>query len=153
MTSEPPAPAASALVVDTNILVRAVLGRRVLDLVIANASRVRFITPESAYEELARHLPAILVRRGIPEPATRRLLDETLHTLPSLVRPIPDETFADQAAMAKARLAGRDENDWPFAALALKLGCPIWTEDTDFFGTGIATWTTNRIEVFFGSQS
>ena len=24
-----------------------------------------------------------------------------------------------------------------------------WTEDTDFFGAGVATWTTDRIEVYF----
>jgi hypothetical protein len=28
------------------------------------------------------------------------------------------------------------------------LGCPIWTEDTDFFGCGVATWTTDRVEIY-----
>ncbi len=30
----------------------------------------------------------------------------------------------------------------------LVLDCPIWTEDSDFFGTGVATWTTDRIHLF-----
>jgi hypothetical protein len=32
--------------------------------------------------------------------------------------------------------------------------CPqaIWTEDTDFFGTGIAVWTSDRIEIFLKEQ-
>nr|WP_255779054.1 PIN domain-containing protein [Mycetohabitans sp. B8] len=24
----------------------------------------------------------------------------------------------------------------------------VWTEDADFFGTGVATWTTNRIQFY-----
>ena len=28
-----------------------------------------------------------------------------------------------------------------------------WTEDADFFGTGIAVWTTNRIEIFLKKQA
>jgi hypothetical protein len=26
--------------------------------------------------------------------------------------------------------------------------CPTWTEDQDFFGSGVATWTTDRIELY-----
>jgi len=33
-------------------------------------------------------------------------------------------------------------------AAALALGCPIWTEDTDFFGCGVATWTSDRVRMF-----
>jgi hypothetical protein len=29
----------------------------------------------------------------------------------------------------------------------------VWTEDEDFFGTGIAVWTTNRIEIFLKAQA
>ncbi|MBK6595685.1 MAG: nucleotide-binding protein, partial [Burkholderiales bacterium] len=25
----------------------------------------------------------------------------------------------------------------------------VWTEDADFFGTGVATWTTDRIALYF----
>lgn len=31
----------------------------------------------------------------------------------------------------------------------MTLGCPVWTEDADFFGTGDATWTTDRIALYF----
>lgn len=32
--------------------------------------------------------------------------------------------------------------------------CPqaIWTEDTDFFGAGIAVWSSDRIEIFLKEQ-
>jgi predicted nucleic acid-binding protein len=32
--------------------------------------------------------------------------------------------------------------------LALLLDVPIWTEDQDFFGAGIATWTTDRVQLY-----
>ncbi|MEJ8820440.1 PIN domain-containing protein [Variovorax humicola] len=28
------------------------------------------------------------------------------------------------------------------------IGRPVWTEDADFFGTGIATWTTDRVALY-----
>lgn len=43
-----------------------------------------------------------------------------------------------------------EEHYWPILACALALHCPIWTEDTDFFGCGAATWTSNNIEIFLG---
>ncbi|MEI7764537.1 MAG: PIN domain-containing protein [Comamonadaceae bacterium] len=33
-------------------------------------------------------------------------------------------------------------------ACAMTIACPVWTEDADFFGTGIATWTTDRVELY-----
>ncbi|MGH9737643.1 MAG: PIN domain-containing protein [Candidatus Acidiferrales bacterium] len=33
-----------------------------------------------------------------------------------------------------------------------RVACGVWSEDADFFGTGIAVWTTNRIEIFLKEQ-
>jgi len=56
--------------------------------------------------------------------------------------------YGDFEAEARERLEMRDQEDWPILATALALGCPIWTEDSDFFGCGVATWTSNRVQVF-----
>ncbi|WP_409409226.1 PIN domain-containing protein [Acidithiobacillus ferriphilus] len=48
----------------------------------------------------------------------------------------------------KARIARRDERDWPAVAASLLLDCPIWTEDRDFFGAGVAAWTTETISIY-----
>jgi predicted nucleic acid-binding protein len=94
------------IVLDANILIRAVLGRRVRQLLEEYESReIRFYAPDGDFEEEARQ-----------------------------------------------RLRGRDEEDWPVLAAGLALACPIWSEDTDFFGTGAAVWTTNRIEIFLNAQ-
>ncbi|MFM8526440.1 MAG: PIN domain-containing protein [Cyanobacteriota bacterium] len=36
-------------------------------------------------------------------------------------------------------------------AMALQLECAIWTEDQDFFHTGVATWTTAIVERYLKS--
>jgi len=38
-------------------------------------------------------------------------------------------------------------------ARALSLSCAIWTEDADFFGIGVAVWTSDRVEIFLRAQS
>jgi hypothetical protein len=50
-------------------------------------------------------------------------------------------------AEAQQRLRGRDGEDRPVLAVALPLSCDIWTEDTDFFGTGVAVWTSDWVEI------
>jgi predicted nucleic acid-binding protein len=62
-------------------------------------------------------------------------------------------TRVGREAEARQRLRGRDEEDWPVLAAALSLSCAIWTEDTDFFGTGVAVWTSDRVEIFLKEQS
>jgi predicted nucleic acid-binding protein len=140
---------AKALVLDANILVRAVLGRRVISLLEKYAGQVYFLTPEVAYQEIRSHLPGILTRRGVPPAEVHQLLEqEVLERLPRLVVPMPREVYADFEPEARRRLAGRDEADWSFLALTLRLECPIWTEDSDFFGSGVATWITDRVEIY-----
>jgi predicted nucleic acid-binding protein len=89
-------------------------------------------------------LPEILERRGEPVSDVAAALEYLQHR----VEPITAETYAAYERDAKERLRGRDEEDWPVIAMALALGCPVWTEDSDFFGSGIATWVTGRVEIF-----
>ena len=49
---------------------------------------------------------------------------------------------------ARERLGERDPEDWPILASSLAVGCPVWTEDTDFFGCGVPTWTSSRVEMY-----
>jgi predicted nucleic acid-binding protein len=137
------------LVVDANILIRAVLGRRVNALLQSYAGRVDFLAPDSAYREARERIPGILSRRGGDlQPAT-----EHLESLTRVVQPVELEGYSALEETARARLKGRDEKDWPILALALTNNFPIWTEDADFFGTGVATWTTNRVEIFLREAS
>lgn len=152
MSSELSAVGTRALILDANILVRAVLGRRVLALLLAYATHIHFLAPEIAFTDVRRHLPGILIKRGLSTEAVTRLVEqEVLGRLPALITPAPHGSYANFEGRARRRLAGRDEADWPFVALALRLACPIWTEDQDFFGIGVPTWTADRVEIYLQS--
>jgi predicted nucleic acid-binding protein len=137
------------LILDANILIRAVLGRRVRALFTKYGNKVEFFAPDTVFVEAREHLPALLERRSVPvAPAL-----EYLNSFGALIQIIDLETYGEFEGMARRRLAGRDLDDWPLLAAALALRCPIWTEDTDFFGCGVATWTTDRVELYLSEAS
>ena len=133
-----------ALVLDANILIRAVLGHRVRRIIEKYADSVSFFVPESAYSEAEEHLAALVTKRGGDQAMARGSL-RAMVGLADLVSP---DLYGDYEAEARQRLGPRDPEDWPILASALALGCPIWTEDTDFFGCGVASWTSDRVEIF-----
>lgn len=138
------------IVLDANILIRAVLGRRVRELVETySAKGVRFFAPDVAFDDAGKYLPQILMKKA------RSYIDvpSALQYLRNFIEPVPPELYFLFESEARKRLSGRDENDWKILASALGLGCPVWTEDADFFGTGIAAWTTNRIEIYLQQQT
>ena len=133
-----------ALVVDANILVRAVLGKRVRGVIEAYAGQVSFFVPEAAHFEAEEHLTALVIKRG-GDPGKALAF---LRSLARVVELIGSEVYGEFEAEARQRLGQRDPEDWPILASALAIGCPIWTEDTDFFGCGVPTWTSSRVEMF-----
>lgn len=138
------------IVLDANILIRAVLGKRVRQLLETySAQGVRFFAPDVAYADAEEYLPGLLIKRGRPDAD----VSAALAYLQSLIETIGQETYSLFEAEARQRLRGRDEEDWPVLATAMSLSCAIWTEDTDFFGAGIAVWTSDRVEIFLKAQS
>lgn len=138
------------IVLDANIVVRAVPGRRVKHLVETYGEvGVRFFAPESAFADAEKYLPQLLVKRGLPSAD----VTSAIAYFRQLIEPLSLEFYGVFENDARERLRGRDEDDWHALAAALCLGCPIWSEDTDFFGTGIAVWNTKRVEIFLRQQS
>lgn len=135
------------LVLDANILIRAVLGRRVRQIILGHSERVSFFAPEVAFADARRYLPTLLEKRAVGAAAVAQAL-LTLEHLETVVHPVTEDSYVAHRTTAMARIAARDENDWPILATALMLDCPVWTEDQDFFGTGVPTWTSDRIELF-----
>jgi PIN domain len=79
------------IVVDANILVRAVLDKRMKSLLETYAGReARLFTPEVAFHDIQKSLPEILAKRS--------------------------KSGGD---LSVCRLHGRDENDWPVLPTAL----------------------------------
>ena len=137
------------IVLDANILIRAILGRRVHQLIDTYASQgVRFFAPDVAFEDAEKYLPPLLKKRGKPDVDVSASLDY----LRNFIEPVAPDLYVTFESESRLRLRGRDENDWQVLATALALACGIWTEDVDFFGTGIAVWTTDRIEIFLKAE-
>ena len=133
-----------AIVLDANILIRAVLGRRVRELIFNNVATVKFFAPDVAYADARKYLPALLKKRGVDSNVLMLVLDR----LEGVVQSIDAELYEGMQQQALKRIAVRDEDDWPVLACAMTLGCSVWTEDKDFFGTGVATWTSDRIALY-----
>ncbi len=135
----------SMLVLDANILIRAVLGNRVRTLLTTYAGVVDFFTPEVCMADAQKYLPMLFEKRSLPaEPALT-----LLSSLECLLHIVDENVYKSLAEDARLRIKSRDIRDWPIVATALTLNCPIWTEDQDFFGSGIPTWTTDRIHIYF----
>jgi predicted nucleic acid-binding protein len=103
-----------AIVLDANILIRAVLGKRVLELIFDNVSTVKFFAPDVAYADARKYLPALLKKRGVDCSAAMLVLDR----LECFVQSIDAELYAGMQQQALQRIAVRDADDWPVLTCA-----------------------------------
>ena len=134
------------LIIDASTLVaeaprqrgRALLARQRLSL---------FIAAEQWSEtehELDRRTAIIIARNDLDRGQAEALRADIRRIVTQQVRVAPAEAYADRLAEAYRRVP-RDSQDAPTVALALTLGCAIWTLDRDFFGCGLPTWTTETL--------
>jgi predicted nucleic acid-binding protein len=126
---------ARAIVLDANILLRAVLGPRVRTLIERYADTITLLTPQSCVDETREYLPELCIQRGWSIAAAIDLLDALLTSI----------VAARCGSRSRRRIASRDPDDWPAVAVSIALNAPIWTENGDFFGSGVATWTTINV--------
>ena len=137
------------LVIDANILIRAVLGSRVRGLIEHYCNSVAFYIAEANVDEAEFYLSTELAaKRGLSEEVWRQVFEGVLNA----VQIIADDVLIEVKTEAKARIASRGVNDWPAVAAALLLDCPVWTEDKDFLGAGVATWTTATVEIYLADS-
>jgi predicted nucleic acid-binding protein len=96
------------------------------------------------YHELRQRV-ALLVERGhlAAAPAVE-LLNEALAAVAARITVVPPDVYAERLEEARRRIP-RDPRDAPTVAVALTLGCGIWTDDHDFFGCGLPVWTTQTL--------
>ncbi len=132
------------IVLDANILLRAVFGTRVRVIFETFEDSTNFFSPDACFQDAREYIPDVAARRGIDASACSLVLDH----IGQIVESVDRSLYEAYEQLARERVSPRDPEDWPVAAVALLLGIPIWTEDQDFFGTGIASWTTGKVEVY-----
>ncbi len=132
------------LVLDANILLRAVFGIRVRNLLETYEDSVSFYAPDICFTDARRYIPSIAEKRRI-DPGPGILV---LNHLSRLVEVVGRALYEEFEASARERMISRDEEDWPIVATSLLLKCPVWTEDRDFFGSGVSTWSTETVDLY-----
>jgi predicted nucleic acid-binding protein len=136
--------ARKGLVLDANILIRAVFGQRVRQILEAYEDVAGFYSPDVCFQDARKYIPDLSERRGFDPAVGLSVLDQ----IGRMVEPVDRSLYEDYENLARERVLTRDADDWPIIAVALLLDFPIWTEDQDFFGSGVATWTTDRVELY-----
>ena len=132
------------IVLDANILLRAVWGSQVQDMLQTYDDRIDFYSVELCFEEAREHMPSIARQRRKDLAAGMASLNKLREMIDILDAGMYEECKED----AIFRTGSRDHDDWPLLAISLLLECPIWTEDQDFFGCGVATWSTRNVGIY-----
>jgi predicted nucleic acid-binding protein len=135
---------AKGIVLDANILLRAVFGQRVPQILSLYADGVSFYSPDVCLADAREYSVKLCARRGLDPLQALAVLDG----IAGIVEIVDRSLYEDYEQLARERIQIRDPEDWPIVAVALLLDIPIWTEDRDFFGAGIPTWTTDRVELY-----
>jgi predicted nucleic acid-binding protein len=141
------------LVVDTSVLVGELLrasGRARL-----GDDRLELFLPEQMWGEtrveLPRRITAFIRRRGLDRGLGAELTEACLAAVDANIVVFDAAIYAALEDEARARSL-RDPDDWPVVASALALAADVWTNDNDFLGTGVATWTTDTLQRWLERQ-
>jgi predicted nucleic acid-binding protein len=135
------------LVVDTSVLVGELL--RKAGRVRLGHDRLELFLPEQmwaeAQVELPRRIQAFVRRRGLEPRDGAELAMLCIAAVEANVVVLDEAIYSALEDEARARSL-RDPTDWPVVASALALSAAIWTNDNDFLGTGVPTWTTASLQ-------
>ena len=134
------------LIVDASVLVGELLrktGRERL-----RHPELELLIPEHTWSETQheyrKRISHLSIHKSLLESESKALLEVGLGVVKAHVQIMPHAAYAPLEAEARWRIP-RDPNDWSCVALAVAMNCGIWTNDQDFFGCGLPTWTTGTL--------
>jgi predicted nucleic acid-binding protein len=134
------------LAADASALVAEALRKRGRDFIAHDDLDLIVAAPawSETLHEVRRRLDQTLQRGHIDAEEHAFILSQILTTLNTSLAVVTEMTYSAYEAEARDRIP-RDPRDWPTVALALAIGCGIWTADQDFFGCGVPVWTTQTL--------
>jgi predicted nucleic acid-binding protein len=141
------------LVLDTSVVVgellratgRQRLGDERLDLFLAEQKW------NETQVEIPRRIGACARARGLEPAVADRLVELAIAAVDANLTVLDEAVYAAAEDEARARCP-RDPTDWTAVACALLLNAGIWTNDNDFLGTGVPTWTTATLQAWLDRQ-
>ena len=110
------------IVVDTNELFSAIISRNIT-LGLFFDSRLELVSPDFIIGEFEEHKDEISERTGLNE----KEISAFLFLLSPKIKFFKKEDFSD--FLKEAENISPDSDDVEYFALALKLNCPVWSED------------------------
>ena len=137
MTSKPGEKPVAAVAADANVLLSAVLGHGALR--VFTETDVRVLTTPGVLLEVREYLPLVAKQYDMLPQA----LEGQLRLL--AVRECEPDDYAAKLEAAKRAIARRDPHDVDLLALALAVGVPVWSNDSDFKDAGVEWYTTARL--------
>jgi predicted nucleic acid-binding protein len=134
------------LVVDANILIGELLRKRGREL-IKNPDLDLYISQRvfsEANHELSKRIKVMVEKGKFEFYLGEIILKEAKLIIDNFITTIPLADYQHLEKEAVNRIP-RDPDDWETVAISLLLDVDIWTKDSDFFGCGRATWTTETL--------
>jgi predicted nucleic acid-binding protein len=114
------------LVVDTNVLFSFFTRESVTRRLLTNFELVEPVTPSFCIEELNEHKELIRAKSKLSDREFEEVLDDLLIFV-KVFSPSEYRTF-----LSAAKRISPDPDDIELFAVALKLGCPIWSNEKAF---------------------
>jgi predicted nucleic acid-binding protein len=126
------------LAADANVLLAAIAGGRT-KLVFEHPSVEEVLTAAPVLDEVHEYVRELAAQKRLPQ----ELLLVTLIALPVTV--VERKEYARALPEAARRMRDRDPDDVDLLALALERDAAVWSNDSDFKGTGVKWYTTARL--------
>lgn len=134
------------LVIDTSVVVGELLRASGRDRL--GDDRLELFLPEAMWDEtkveIPRRVRAFARRRALAVTVADTLTARCIEAVEANIVVLEEAVYSAIEDEARARSL-RDPDDWPVVASALALTAGIWTNDNDFLGTGVPTWTTETM--------
>ncbi len=135
----------AGVVADANVLLSAAIGKAALRVLTDFGIEVHACRFNC--EEVEEYLPTLTAKyRLSPE-----IVEMQWRLLPLRIHAEAD--YAARLDEARSRLAERDPDDAHPLALAMTLDLPLWSNDKDLEGYGIARHTTAKLLVILGGKA
>ncbi len=117
----------SVIVVDANVFVSALLKDSTTRKILLSANAPSFFTPDFVETEIMKYAGEFSKRLGKSEKQVMSSLKELFEA--SKTRVVSEKEYF--GLLDKALEITPDIKDAPYLALALKLRCPLWSQDAD----------------------
>ena len=124
------------IVVDANILISALITPGKVRRVFFH-EKLHPVAPQRIVEETIKHTDTIARYTGIDKTILKTILPETLTRWITTIN--TDEIPSSTIIKSRRLVRDVDPSDWPFVALAIHLGAPLWTGDKKLIRLALKT--------------